>query len=871
MAEVDETVGTAGKHAPRKAVARGDGAPAPAGQAASPEALRELLDAAADWTWETDAELRFSRLSDNYQAATGIEPASILGRFRFDFLKQVLKGSHSAAAHLEDLQARRPFRDFVYELKGGRSDCRWVSITGLPRFDGEGNFAGYRGVGRNVTALASAFEELGQNGVQRGEGSEQHLADLERTMDAMHMGVVLLDARLDTLIVNKAYRELSRIPDGAVTVGAPFSLLMELNRRNGIYGDLDEQQWQRYLATRIEEIRAGSVAPREFLHANGRTMMFSVTALSGGRRLLTYYDVTEVKRRDAEIESANAKITETFANLRTMVDQMPIGVLVLDADMRAEVINRAFYDFWEIDPKRAGIGCGFRELMQASRDTDPYGTDDAVWQSHIVEREAEIMAGVAGSRQLPRNDGRTLIASLAPLAGGKRLISYVDVTEMKDREAELAEALEKSRLAEAVIKRRETEAEEARKNLATVLESLPAAVIIYDRDDNFVFANRKLQDTLPALKPAWQPGHSFREALELGHSAGYFRLSGDPEIDRLYDGDLEVWLDAILARYRLPNSSYERLNPDGRWYQVYDMRTDDGTFIGVRVDISDIKSREKALHELDAPDRPVPARHGRIAGGGLHQGPGPQHRIRQQGLVRADRHCQGGSHRPNRPPAVRHRGCRKLQPRRHRGRGHRQGLGGRGAGYPSRRHAAAIDDAQEPAGGARRVGASGRLQHRHHRRQGARAGAGREHARERGVPQPHRQCAGVDLRQALRPQAVLRQQGLVRSHRLCQGGGDRQDRRRDLRTGRRSLRRQRPRRAAHGRDAGDRGDRDAGRRQRAAPVRAQGRDDRVRRLALSDRLDHRHHRTEAARGRAAARRASAPCLPTAPSRNSWPI
>ncbi|CAN7157246.1 response regulator [Mesorhizobium sp. LjNodule214] len=597
MAEVDETVGTAGKGGPRKPATRGDDAIAPAGQASSPEALRELLDAAADWTWETDAELRFSRLSDNYQAATGIEPASVLGRFRFDFLKQVLKGSHSAAAHLADLQAHRPFRDFVYELKGGRSDCRWISITGLPGFDAEGNFTGYRGIGRNVTALAGAFEELGRNDLPSDEGSEQHLADLERTMDAMHMGVVLLDVRLDTLIVNKAYRELSRIPDGAVTVGAPFSLLMELNRRNGIYGDLDEQQWQRYLATRIEEIRAGSVAPREFLHANGRTMMFSVTALSGGRRLLTYYDVTEVKRRDAEIESANAKIAETFANLRTMVDQMPIGVLVLDADMRAEVINHAFYDFWKIDPRRAGIGCGFRELMQASRDMDPYGTDDAVWQGHMAEREAEIMAGVAGSRQLPRNDGRTLIASLAPLAGGKRLISYVDVTEMKDREAELADTLEKSRLAEAVIKRRETEAEDARKNLASVLESLPAAVIIYDRDDKFVFANRKLQDTLPALKPVWQPGRSFREALELGHSVGYFRVSGDPELDKLYDSDPDRWADGILARYRLPNSSYERLNPDGRWYQVYDMRTDDGTFIGVRVDISDIKSREKALHD----------------------------------------------------------------------------------------------------------------------------------------------------------------------------------------------------------------------------------------------------------------------------------
>lgn len=694
----DGTVGTRGGRGSRKGAVNGEDTSV----GASPEALRQLVEAGADWVWETDAELRFSWLSEHYQAATGVDPASILGRFRFDFLKQMVHGNRHAAAHLEDLQAHRPFRDFVYELKGGRPGCRWVSITGSPRFDGEGEFTGYRGIGRNVTALAGTLDDLRQVAPAAGE-STQHLADLERTMDAMHMGVVLLDAKLDTLIVNKAYRDLSRIPDGAVTIGAPFSLLMELNRRNGIYGDLEEQQWQHYLATRIEEIRAGSVAPREFTHANGRTMMFSVTALSGGKRLLTYYDVTELTLRDAAIESANARTAETFANLRTMVDQMPIGVVVVDQELRAEVINRAFYDFWQIDARQAGIGCSFHALMEASRGVDSFGQDEAAWQQHIAEREAEIRAGIAGSRQLPRNDGRTLICSTAPLAGGKRLISYVDVTDMKDREAELAEALEKSRLAEAVInavedpifvkddnlrfvfvneafsalfgqtpqamlgrpggdfmpgkdaalfedseravlatgtpyeveenfevegarrsrivrknrvgmpsgrnyvagflfdisdmKRRETEAEDARKNLATVLESLPAAVIIYDRDDKFVFANRKLQDTLPALVPAWQPGSSFRDALELGHSVGYFRSSGDPEIDRLYDGDRDVWLNAILARYHLPNSSYERRNPDGRWYQVYDMRTEDGTFIGVRVDISDIKSREKALQD----------------------------------------------------------------------------------------------------------------------------------------------------------------------------------------------------------------------------------------------------------------------------------
>ncbi|RUU84444.1 PAS domain-containing protein, partial [Mesorhizobium sp. M7A.T.Ca.TU.009.01.3.1] len=410
MAEANETIRARGKRAPRRSTAHGDDASSSASCMDSNDALRQLVEAGSDWVWETDAELRFSWLSQNYQAATGIDPANVLGRFRFDFLNQVLNGDRSGAAHLEDLQAHRPFRDFVYELKGGSADCRWVLTSGFPKFDDEGRFAGYRGIGRNVTALAGAFKGPGQEPSADGE-PDQHLADLERTMDAMHMGVVLLDARLDTLIVNKAYRDLSRIPDGAVGVGAPFSLLMELNRRSGIYGDIDERQWQRYLATRLEEIRAGSVAPREFVHANGRTMMFSVTALSGGKRLLTYYEVTEIKQRDAEIKSANAKIAETFASLRTMVDQMPIGVLVLDADMRTEIINRAFYDFWQIDARRAEIGCSFRDLMDASRDIDPFGADDASWQRHIAEREAEIRAGIAAARQFPRNDGRTLISS----------------------------------------------------------------------------------------------------------------------------------------------------------------------------------------------------------------------------------------------------------------------------------------------------------------------------------------------------------------------------------------------------------------------------------------------------------------------------
>ena len=241
---------------------------------------------------------------------------------------------------------------------------------------------------------------------------------------------------------------------------------------------------------------------------------------------------------------------------------------------------------------------------------------------------------------------------------------------------------------------------------------------------------------------------------------------------------------------------FERHNPDGRWYQVYDMRIDDGTFIGVRVDITELKRREKALrdsmrqidlfrHVLD--ELPVAA---------FIKARRPARRIRQQGLEFDYRHFQGGGRRPYRSRAVRRRRSPRLHRCRCRSQRHRQGRREGGAGRPSRRHRQAADDPQEPAGGDRRVGAHGRIEHRHHRHEGARGSAQPEPARQRGVSQPDRQRARGDLRQAPGPQAVLRQQGLVRPDRPQQGRGDRQDRRRDLRAGRRSLHGRRPRGAA---------------------------------------------------------------------------
>ncbi len=147
------------------------------------------------------------------------------------------------------------------------------------------------------------------------------------------------------------------------------------------------------------------------------------------------------------------------------------------------------------------------------------------------------------------------------------------------------------------VKNRETEAIEARRHLAHVLDSLPAGIIIYDNNDRFVMANRWLQQAMPAWSRLGCRAGRCAMRSNWPHDLGFFRNTGDVVLDSLYESDRAAWLELYLQRYHKPFIMTERSHPDGRWYQAYDLRTADGTFIGVRMDITEIKEREAALRE----------------------------------------------------------------------------------------------------------------------------------------------------------------------------------------------------------------------------------------------------------------------------------
>ena len=91
----------------------------------------------------------------------GHEPEFVLGKTRQElYAGQPIEHSEHFRRHIEMLEKRQPFRDFVASWRWEDGGMRYVSISGRPLFDEQGQFLGYRGVSRDITESKLAEERL---------------------------------------------------------------------------------------------------------------------------------------------------------------------------------------------------------------------------------------------------------------------------------------------------------------------------------------------------------------------------------------------------------------------------------------------------------------------------------------------------------------------------------------------------------------------------------------------------------------------------------------------------------------------------------------------------------------------------------------
>ncbi len=128
----------------------------------SEERFRSLTGLSSDWYWEQDAELRFIATGGADKARGGISAAQHTGLRRWELPgTEALSGSWDE--HQAVLAARLPFRDLMLRRTAADGALHYVSVSGEPIFGAGGEFRGYRGVAKDVTAGHRTMIALREN------------------------------------------------------------------------------------------------------------------------------------------------------------------------------------------------------------------------------------------------------------------------------------------------------------------------------------------------------------------------------------------------------------------------------------------------------------------------------------------------------------------------------------------------------------------------------------------------------------------------------------------------------------------------------------------------------------------------------------
>lgn len=120
----------------------------------------------------------------------------------------------------------------------------------------------------------------------------------------------------------------------------------------------------------------------------------------------------------------------TAERLSAALDQVDIGIVLLDAETRADFINRAFRDYFSLPDEKADSRPPFIALMYHGRDTGAFKLPQDELSTFIAARMETVRTGDSTPINIDLADGQVLRFSCTALPDGGRMLSYTPVTDL---------------------------------------------------------------------------------------------------------------------------------------------------------------------------------------------------------------------------------------------------------------------------------------------------------------------------------------------------------------------------------------------------------------------------------------------------------
>lgn len=311
------------------------------------KALRDFAELSADWFWTQDAELRFTSFSGRSTDKLRRTQSDFFGKRRWDM---PISGVTPAqwADHIAACERHEPFRDFAYEIAASDGTPQHYMVSGVPVFDGQGRFTGYRGTGSNVTELRQAEQTIRER--------ERQLAQI---VDGSSVATFVLDAQHRVTHWNRACAILTGwsaqdMVGSEEAWRAFFPTARPTLADRVVDGFMDDEARAHYHLLRPSSLVADAWEAENFYPqpgASGRWLFFSAAPLRDAQGRIcgaieTLQDVSERHRQQVILEARVAERTQALTQQlhfqQQLMEAIPSPVFYKDADARYLGCNSAF-------------------------------------------------------------------------------------------------------------------------------------------------------------------------------------------------------------------------------------------------------------------------------------------------------------------------------------------------------------------------------------------------------------------------------------------------------------------------------------------------------------------------------------------------
>ena len=527
-----------------------------------------ILDTMPDGVALFDADRRLAYVNDalhKHMVLPGKEAIRLgmtmeeIARARIAAGETIVETGYTLSAEARVELALKPGGNrFIRELATGRH----VEFIFQPVGDGR-----TLGIYRDITDLKQRERELEQAHAETQEAREL----MEAVLGSMRDGVALFgDGRI--LYGNRALAGLFDFADFSDPCGMKIvDVLASLDAA----GDrMVEEGVLLSAEERARRILAGEPANYERQLPSGRHIEYRFERLSDGRSVGHYRDITDRKRREAQLEQAHAETTATRALLSEVLDNMTDGLVLFDADLRLLYSNQALRDYFDVKSSTSIQGRTLAELLEKQEATGhrvfengkPLSVEDRL--ARIVDPE-----GVRTERVL--RSGRHIERFYRPLSDGRRLGIYRDITDIKQRQVALERILDKVEAGERLMR--------------VVLDAMPDGVGLLD-GEKVLYANRAMSDLFGYAGVITRPGTTLSDIVRAQEAAG----------DSVFVDGRPLTVDERVSRVLTPGGSrFERKLPSGRHVEFLFMPVGDGRTLCVYRDVTTLTEKQRELEKAE--------------------------------------------------------------------------------------------------------------------------------------------------------------------------------------------------------------------------------------------------------------------------------